>query len=514
MSYHDRASLKEAESWASSLPFVTLVNLDDLSLPNYLTGLGVDSEALKTVLSEVLALLTVEPRTKYVGFLTYSAVRKFSASWAARNGSAYTHLPRFEPEDLKFLDWESSDGFFLERQVFPRWKRNIRVSRELTNLIDSVESLPEPAINMKSSWIVPASVHRDYARQMKKTLPSAIKLGFAMPLQEQSETDRWLAENLGETAAKITNSGPRMLRKNIGGAVERLSGKVMESVFANKTWTPIRGRAIQGMREQHAKKQPLMVTFADSSQDKVLTNWLIATEKHWSGQYEVVALDSDTHLRLTSAGFNSTLRQPMNLKLESIWRLRLLVVLEKLRSGRDVLLSDLDAVLVGRAESFLRFRGDIVSSQGTFHPRRIAHMRRRVLCMGWILFRASRVTIEILEHAIRRGDTREIPFDDQREINMAIWEFASEPIIQPDYVLAFDSERVMYCNNSPLEIRGEAPSRSPFTCVIAPHAMVPRIPDFRGVEDAVVVHPLSPKVPSEKPRALDEFDGWYLESSL
>lgn len=185
-----------------------------------------------------------------------------------------------------------------------------------------------------------------------------------------------------------------------------------------------------------------VLTYVSYSYKSTLLNWLVAMERAKVRGVGVVCLDEDLRNYLRQRGIpcyvpaqapsssgDKKRGGQLNLKaINKLWIMRLVHLLEVLRSGVSVILSDGDAIWVDNAitSGLLHERtGDIVASRGKY-PWDIAEAWGATLCMGVVYFRSIGPVITMLEHALEEAVQAN---DDQVGLNNALFNsFGHDPV--------------------------------------------------------------------------------------
>ncbi|GBG27406.1 Beta-arabinofuranosyltransferase RAY1 [Hondaea fermentalgiana] len=226
-----------------------------------------------------------------------------------------------------------------------------------------------------------------------------------------------------------------------------------------------------------AEGEPVAVlTYVSYSYKATLLNWMVAMERAKVPGVGVVCLDQDLRAYLRERGIpcympaqapsgGGSKKGQLNVKaISKLWIMRLVHLLDVLRSGKSVVLSDSDAIWAENAiaSGILHERsGDIVASRGQY-PWDVAENWGATLCMGVVYFRAVPSVVSMLENALEEAVQAN---DDQIGLNNALYNsFGHDPV------------RVF---GRRLEITDRYPAIAPSTgtlprLVILPHKVVPR----------------------------------------
>ena len=268
------------------------------------------------------------------------------------------------------------------------------------------------------------------------------------------------------------------------------------------------GPLVAKAREAAGSSDHVVVTFCDSTYRDVLRNWLAALDRLADVPVLVVALDDRLACELEEKQV-PVCYLPCDAQANAIWSLRAQAIYALVAAGLNVIHSDVDAVWIKNPMALLeRIEADIVSSQGTVYPPECHARWGHVLCYGFIYFRPSCATIELLREAAEIALMEE-QFDDQRYLNHQLLTRGVRWSISSPYRVSFGS-RWFTCSLGPIMGTCELQSAGVRIAVI-PHAYVQRLPN--GIEDEAVryvCHPLSPKDALQKKEVLRQNAAWFI----
>lgn len=510
---HDADSDAEARAWGSELDCeVRYINLESIEVPVWLEDVGAPEE-IKLALSEVLGLLDARPvGADQVGFFTYSAPRKFSHEWAFKTGSVSSLLPEFRPTALNHLTFDSRTIWTLEDKPFFRALHELGLQKETEFLAERLGT--RGTIPMKNSWVVPIDVHYRYIEAMERVLPNLLPTLLRTSKPRDSLTD---LNRVSRLVSSDDAPDPRMtmrkqLRFQAGGAVERVSGALLAKSAKELNRRNIRLETAPSARHKSREvdpTQPVTLVFSDFKSRDLLWNWLFAAEAAGLTNVTVVALDQTLFNVLSEARLSSILRIWGSKRKSDIWRIRLEVIGEFLSKGQDVFLMDLDAVPLSQVKLFFELDGDVVSSQGSTWPPSAFAKRKRVLCMGAVLFRSREPVAQLVEQMLWRGAHRAAPFDDQRELNLALLQDIRADFPDPDYVISLKGSAI-FSNHEPVKSVSVLESGGKIEVHLLPHKLLPRVWDPNTSNYQAGVHPYSIDGSEPAKQRLEKHDAWFL----
>ncbi len=247
---------------------------------------------------------------------------------------------------------------------------------------------------------------------------------------------------------------------------------------------------------------PLIVTFVTTSFLTLFDNWHAHLRALGRTRILAVAMDATAVDALAARGV-AVLRHGFDGSLGDFWARRLPVFAALAEGGIDFIHSDLDAVWLRDPIPMCweQQTGDLVFSQGTFHPEAAFQHQGFVLCCGWFAVRAGPATAGFF-HAVAARAARER--DDQTAINLilleagTIWDTGAQEGYRQDYAgrgfTAFPQPLRGSCSPLGLEI------------VLLPHLWIPRL--AMRTAETLVAHPVSPRPPADKPPVLAALGAW------
>jgi hypothetical protein len=252
------------------------------------------------------------------------------------------------------------------------------------------------------------------------------------------------------------------------------------------------------------ERKNVAVVFCNTEYERILDNWLIAVDQLGQVPVLVVALDEPLAKRLRREGV-PTIHAPCDEKLTDIWAVRAKVLYELVAAGYNVIHSDADAVWLKDPRPLLAtLEGDIVSSQGTVYPPSCHEAWVHVLCYGFIQFRATEATVQLLKTFANQAAGPE-PFDDQSTLNERLLDEEISWDVEAPYQVPFRG-REFTCSAQP--IVGETGA---LRVVVLPHSQVQRFPNSVESDDGFYVrHPLSPKTAEGTEAVLRGINCWYI----
>ena len=142
-------------------------------------------------------------------------------------------------------------------------------------------------------------------------------------------------------------------------------------------------------------------------------------------------------------------RAPCERRIQEIWAIRAQAIHAMVAGGLNVTHSDVDAVWIKNPMGLLgEIEADIVSSQGSVHPRECHAQWGHVLCYGFIQLRASEATVELLGEAAAAA-SREPQFDDQCFLNNQLLARGIEWSVRSPYRIPF-RDTSFTCSREPI----------------------------------------------------------------
>jgi hypothetical protein len=253
----------------------------------------------------------------------------------------------------------------------------------------------------------------------------------------------------------------------------------------------------------------LIVVFASYKYSRILKNWLVAIEKLGSLPVLVVSLDERLADELRSQGI-PTIFSPCDAESGSaIWSARAKVIYELVAAGYNVIHSDADAVWLKDARDLLKeSKADVVISQGTTYPLSCHEAWGHLLCYGFVQFRTTAATKEMLRILAEQADGPE-PFDDQHNLNQYLLVNKIKWNVSSPYSVPFRN-REFQCSFDAITGEAEPDTALSLRVTILPHSKVQRLPEVESPGDCYVCHPVSPKTPEGTEAALRVHNCWFL----
>lgn len=196
---------------------------------------------------------------------------------------------------------------------------------------------------------------------------------------------------------------------------------------------------------------PLIVSFCNWNYSRVALNWVAYLRKLEIERYLIISLDEKTEEFLLKNGINTKLIRGEILKKSGTgWRWRFQQTYNFLKSGTNIIHSDLDAIWLKNPLNFLDNESDIIASgDGGMHPTETYDKWGFTICMGWVYYRSNDCVLDIFENILNAEypDPRINDFDDQVEFN----HYLSSKIKGEDISITDSGDRQMQLQN--LKIR-------------------------------------------------------------
>lgn len=177
-----------------------------------------------------------------------------------------------------------------------------------------------------------------------------------------------------------------------------------------------------------------IITFANEPFKRIALNWAKHIEALDIENYLVYALDEETYIFLREHEINTELKDDIWSPTEENpgWIDRFEFVYSLLKSGEDILQSDIDAIWLKNPLEFITESCDIVGSIGDKLSKDIA---RRIgvmpICMGWTYFKSNENVLNLYNTVIQRWYSKTLindkgltltRFCDQRALNIVLFE--------------------------------------------------------------------------------------------
>jgi hypothetical protein len=256
----------------------------------------------------------------------------------------------------------------------------------------------------------------------------------------------------------------------------------------------------EGLTQPYGNREPLTVTFVDSSYLPLLQIWLPRLRALGVGRVKVFCLDRTTREWCVGAGVDCALVEWSG-NLRDLWVQRIRVFSALLAAGEEVVHSDIDAIWLRnplREGSACGRQEDLLFSQGTVWPPDVHDQWGFVLCCGWFRARptmAAKAFFQGLEADVH------VSGDDQISVNrlLALLGVRWSRSRTGDYQLPF-RDRMMQCWSEPVS---GATSAGPLSVALLPHREFQRLPEDSA--HALVKHYLTPKNCEQKLQALRSY---------
>jgi hypothetical protein len=233
---------------------------------------------------------------------------------------------------------------------------------------------------------------------------------------------------------------------------------------------------------------PLPVVVASDAYADLLDNWLRHINLLAPDRFLIVAMDGVLEAKLLARGLPVG-RADFDGTPTDFWLQRILVWESLVRSGLDIIQSDVDAIWMRDPRDMLSTvcSADLLFSQGTLHPWDGYSLWSFVLCTGFFLIRAGEAANRLfdawLANPVRLRET-----DDQAELNTFLvdagirWNLAGLESYQEQL-----QDLPFKCFRDTLV--GDCPSLG-FRVAMLPHHLFPRLANPGS--DAYVRHVLRP----------------------
>ena len=187
--------------------------------------------------------------------------------------------------------------------------------------------------------------------------------------------------------------------------------------------------------DKYAKNELLVVSFCNRLYKRVALNWVAYLKRLGITNYLIVSLDSETKNFLDENNINTKLMEGhIPRRAGKGWKWRLQQTYDFLKSGTNIIHSDLDAVWLKNPLHLLDEESDIIASvdRGGF-PSETFKRWKFTMCMGWMFYRSNSKVLGILEDILSNKRN----FDDQLEFN----NYLSSKIALEDIYITMDGER-------------------------------------------------------------------------
>ena len=170
-----------------------------------------------------------------------------------------------------------------------------------------------------------------------------------------------------------------------------------------------------------------IVGFASEAYEDIAKLWYYRLQNLGYDYLHIVAVDDEIYAKLKRAGLRVTRAPDYTMvpgaDLGSFWNFRLRHLLEELKRGQNVLLSDLDVIFAHHYDPSVLFNEvgdenvDVFHSLGTAWPKEAHDKWGFSLCMGFAAFKATPATKALLEAAVHVCEKEGDECDDQTVMN-------------------------------------------------------------------------------------------------
>ncbi len=512
--YHNDASRSSIQA-LDDVRGCHLVDLNDCALPETLDRFASDYPNLDAILSEYTGHMSVVPTAGQVGLFNYSLFDKFSYRWAMATGNVRVFLPRipqrgllqhpFAGQTLSYI--EATPGhhlwYYLEEAEAPD---------DVIGFLKARYPVADTArVPLKGSYVLDKDVFLDYQSWLKRELPvllDALKEVRGGPVSRFSES------RLGDDARTRLQQN----RHIVGGACERIAGWYLAQHYKSKTMVRVgnslrrQSQSLLDAAQSAADANGnVVLVFCNSSYRPILDNWLCNAEGTGDQPLVICALDEELAADMADAGFN-TCHVPWSGNLSELWRLRLRVIRELLAAGFNVIHSDADAVWKQDPISIVDdIDADIVASQGTVWPRTTLAAWGHVLCFGFIGFRATPATLNVIDRLVAAAEDPEIRFDDQKALNELLTEIGMEWDAPDGGYQLHLNDTPFVCHDQSILGSGVLEDGTPIRVGLLPHRQVQRLPnEVENPADRIVAHPFAEKTAGDTEKVLRDQDCWVM----
>ena len=481
--FHDRDKVSDCAR-SNMENGVSLVDLNEISLPETLIVDGLNPEENRALFAEYLGMVQVSTPAAMVGSFTYSIPYKFSEAWAAKTGLRDLFLPAIDFSRLTHAEYDQSKLFGVEFK---------RIEPEYLDVVGKVAGVdPREVASVigpfKGSFVVKGTEFRIFQKWLRRRMEYLCR---EVPVEEiPARTSRFGKEYLkdgSERRVKIDN-----YRLRYGNVLERLVAYFWGARVPSNNMISL-GPYLEQRYQKAASVADLLGTgvftddtvvmvFADSAYQDVLDRWLESFSSVTSRSLLIVAMDEKLYRRQKSRGYHVALAACENAfgaKMEH----RTSVIRSVLEHGFNVVHSDVDAYW--RADPVDEYihavDADIVASQGTIWPPEALHEWGFVLCSGFAAYRSTTNVIELLGRV--EVLTREFG-SDQRAFNVVLQEdgLKWQKGARGNYQLAY-KEREFTC--FPYTLMGVGRS---VRVALMPHRVIQRLPEPSSSLQPYVVH--------------------------
>lgn len=414
--YHDKNKLDaaiKAEDFGNAFNFV---NLNDITLPEYLIIPELGENLNKAIFSEYLGILTHSPCSEMVGCFTYSIQLKFSAQWSIESGNS-RFLPSINLADIDLIPFSKTNLYAVEltspRHLIAEEMQRLKEAFPLSNC--------DKEGPFKGSFVIRKKVFLELQNWLADVTKWMLKeFGMHDITEVHSPFDKSSVSNRSTEELAIDR-----LRHTYGSILERAVAYFLASQYSTEDTKLIgheiikvkRSRAFEQACMQIADEQDIVISFGNYAYRKVAIAWLNKLRRAGVENYMFISMDEDLFKLLNQEGFNTVLNK-FEGSLSDLWIFRLKVISRLLTIGLNVIHSDSDAFWLQNPIPELRaIPSDIISSQGTIFPPDCLEQWGFVLCCGFQYFRARAHTLAFFEQLLPLVEKVK---DDQKAINQLL----------------------------------------------------------------------------------------------
>ena len=171
-----------------------------------------------------------------------------------------------------------------------------------------------------------------------------------------------------------------------------------------------------------------IISFANEPMKRVALNWVTHIKLLGIQNYLIYALDKETYTFLRERKINTELRdniwKPQGVRGKNFWDQRFKFVYSLLKSGEDILQSDLDAVWLKNPLGLISKDCDIVASTGNMCNKGVNEkIGTSSICMGWVYFKSNNKVFDLFEEVIKLGyEEGGHTFNDQEIFNAVLFQ--------------------------------------------------------------------------------------------
>ena len=183
--------------------------------------------------------------------------------------------------------------------------------------------------------------------------------------------------------------------------------------------------SISGINLENNKMK--IISFANEPMKRVALNWAAHIKLLDIENYLIYALDEETYTFLREHKINTELRdniwKPQGVRGKNFWDQRFKFVYSLLKSGEDILQSDLDAVWLRDPLGLISKDCDIVASTGNIQNLDVdEQIGTSSICMGWVYFKSNNKVFDLFEEVINYGYQISDSFHDQEIFNAVLFQ--------------------------------------------------------------------------------------------